>query len=268
MCGSLLESIAALIVEARRVDKIVGDAVRALFRPSILRIIRAQRSRARSRAKLDRVVPEAPGPAAIRFGRTRIGIEAGEAIVGDVGLRSKLDYTAYGDAVNAAARLEAANKELGSSICIGPAAAARCDPTLLRPLGTIVVRGRDEPLAVFDARASAQWRGVIGARSRWRSTIRHKPLPRSMNSPRSMPTIRCRNCWRRGSGPGQRTPETILSAHPAPAGTVARGRHLPAAPHCVRALRESTFPVPAAGTACAGSRSGPRPPAPCRCSRC
>ena len=36
-------------------------------------------------ASLDRVVPEAPGSPAIRFGRTRIGIETGEAIVGDVG---------------------------------------------------------------------------------------------------------------------------------------------------------------------------------------
>ena len=57
--------------------------------------------------------------ASLDFGRTRIGIETGEAIVGDVGIRAKLDYTAHGDAVNAAARLEAANKELGSTICIG-----------------------------------------------------------------------------------------------------------------------------------------------------
>src|SRR5262249_20785883 len=61
-------------------------------------------------------------PAAMKFGRTRIGIETGQAIVGDVGIRSKLDYTAHGDAVNMAARLEVANKELGSTICIGPAA--------------------------------------------------------------------------------------------------------------------------------------------------
>jgi adenylate cyclase len=71
-------------------------------------------------------------------------------IVGDVGAQAKLDYTAHGDAVNAAARLEAANKELGSSICIGPAAAARCPAEMLRPLGTIVVRGRDEAMAVFE----------------------------------------------------------------------------------------------------------------------
>jgi adenylate cyclase len=70
--------------------------------------------------------------------------------VGDVGLGAKLDYTAHGDAVNAAARLEAANKELGSTICVGPAAASRCDASLLRPLGTISLRGRDEPMAVFE----------------------------------------------------------------------------------------------------------------------
>src|SRR5262249_40124421 len=91
-----------------------------------------------------------PAPQAIDLGRTRIGIETGDAIVGDVGLRSKLDYTAYGDAVNAAARFEAANKDLASSICIGPNAAARCDPQSLRPLGTINVRGRDEFLAVYE----------------------------------------------------------------------------------------------------------------------
>src|SRR5262249_13617456 len=59
-------------------------------------------------------------------------------------------YTAHGDAVNAAARLEAANKELGSAICIGPQAASRCDATLLRPLGSIVVRGRDDEFKVYE----------------------------------------------------------------------------------------------------------------------
>ena len=64
----------------------------------------------------------------LRLGRTRVGIETGPAIVGDVGGSRKLDYTAHGNAMNAAARLEAANKELGSSICIGPGTAARLDP--------------------------------------------------------------------------------------------------------------------------------------------
>jgi adenylate cyclase len=52
--------------------------------------------------------------------------------------------------VNAAARLEAANKEFGSAICVGPAAAARCPSETFRPLGTIAVRGRTESMAVFE----------------------------------------------------------------------------------------------------------------------
>jgi class 3 adenylate cyclase len=54
------------------------------------------------------------------------------AIVGDVGIQSKLGYTAHGDGVNMATRLQACNKKLGSAICVGPVAAARCDGALLQ----------------------------------------------------------------------------------------------------------------------------------------
>jgi len=63
--------------------------------------------------------------------------------------------------VNLAARLEASNKELGSAICVGPGAAARCDAALLRPLGRLAVRGREEPIAVFEpwpSDAPPSWR--------------------------------------------------------------------------------------------------------------
>lgn len=62
------------------------------------------------------------------------------AIVGDVGIRSKLDYTAHGDVMNTAARLESLNKELGTAICIGPRTAKQCI-ALLTSLGTVEVRG-------------------------------------------------------------------------------------------------------------------------------
>src|SRR5258708_6491490 len=150
---SYCEGVAAIIVEhGGMVDKIVGDAVHALFNAPLDLDDHPRRAVAcaiaiRSWTESYRALP---APAAIGFGRTRIGIETGQAIVGDVGLRSKLDYTAHGDAVNAAARFEAANKQLGSAICVGPGTAARCDHGMFRPLGTISVRGRDEPLAVFE----------------------------------------------------------------------------------------------------------------------
>src|SRR6266849_2835134 len=146
------EGVAGIVINhGGMIDKIVGDAVHALFNaPLDLKdhpqhavecaiTIQAWSESFRRRA-----------PAAVELGRTRIGIETGPAIVGDVGIRSKLDYTAHGDAVNMAARLEACNKELGSAICVGPAAAARCDAALLRPLGQLAVRGRPEPIAVFE----------------------------------------------------------------------------------------------------------------------
>jgi adenylate cyclase len=161
---SYFEGVAAIIVEhGGMIDKIVGDAVHALFNAPLDledHPRRAVECAVAIRSWADRY-RTLPAPAAIGFGRTRIGIETGRAIVGDVGLHSKLDYTAHGDAVNAAARLEAANKQLGSSICVGPAAADRCNAGMLRPLGTISVQGRDEPLAVFEPwpdDASAEWR--------------------------------------------------------------------------------------------------------------
>ena len=147
------EGMANIIVaHGGMIDKIVGDGVHALFNaPNDLedhpgRAIECAIA-LRSWAELFRRRPEV---ASIGFGRTRIGIETGPAIVGDVGIHAKLDYTAHGDAVNVAARLERANKELGSSICIGPVAASRCDQSLLRPLGRITIRGRDDAMAVFE----------------------------------------------------------------------------------------------------------------------
>jgi adenylate cyclase len=55
----------------------------------------------------------------IALGVTRIGVDAGPAIVGNFGGGRFFDYTAYGDTINIAARLEAANKQLGTHIC-GP----------------------------------------------------------------------------------------------------------------------------------------------------
>jgi adenylate cyclase len=134
------------------IDKIVGDGVHALFNAPL--DLENHPQRAVECAIAIQTWSEAfrrrAAAAAIGLGRTRIGIETGPAIVGDVGIQSKLDYTAHGDAVNMAARLQACNKELGSAICVGPGAAARCDVPVLRPLGRLAVRGRREPIAVFE----------------------------------------------------------------------------------------------------------------------
>ena len=54
----------------------------------------------------------------VAIGVTRIGVNSGSAIVGNFGGDALFDYTAHGDAINTAARLEAANKYLGTRICV------------------------------------------------------------------------------------------------------------------------------------------------------
>lgn len=109
------------------IDKMVGDSIHALFNAPLDLPGHADAAIACARDIIqatDAFRTEGPF-AAYRIGHTRIGIETGMAVLGDVGSGSKIDYTAHGDAVNLAARLQDANKDLGTLICIGPVAAAR-----------------------------------------------------------------------------------------------------------------------------------------------
>ena len=107
------------------VAKIIGDAIQILFNAPgdqpdyATRAIAcahdldvwAQEFRERWKAK------------GVNFGATRIGVHAGPALVGNFGGSRFFDYTAYGDTINTAARLEAANKYLGTRICVSAAVA-------------------------------------------------------------------------------------------------------------------------------------------------
>lgn len=152
-----------IVAHGGLIDKFVGDAVHAFFNVPLDRPGHAEAA-VRCAIALHRWTEAArheAGPAALGFGFTRIGIETGEAIVGEIGLGSKLDYTAYGDAVNAASRLEAANKGLGTRICVGPGAAALCPPGLLVASGTVELRGIAAAVAVFEPAELATERGSL-----------------------------------------------------------------------------------------------------------
>jgi adenylate cyclase len=91
----------------------------------------------------------------VNFGATRIGVHAGPALVGNFGGSRFFDYTAYGDTINTAARLEAANKFLGTRICVSAAVADGANPFRGRPVGDLMLRGRSEPLRAFEPLSSA-----------------------------------------------------------------------------------------------------------------
>jgi class 3 adenylate cyclase len=93
----------------------------------------------------------------VNFGTTRIGIHAGPALVGNFGGNRFFDYTAYGDSINIAARLEAANKHLGTRICVSGSIAEAAENFRGRPVGELMLRGRSEPLRAFEPLTPAQF---------------------------------------------------------------------------------------------------------------
>lgn len=88
--------------------------------------------------------------AGVNFGATRIGVHAGPALVGNFGGSKFFDYTAHGDTINTAARLQAANKFLGTRICVSESVARAAENFRGRPVGDIVLRGRSEPLRAYE----------------------------------------------------------------------------------------------------------------------
>ena len=93
----------------------------------------------------------------IALGVTRIGVHAGPAIVGNFGGGRFFDYTAYGDTINIAARLEAANKQLGTRICVSAILAAKVKDFRGRPVGDLLLRGRSEALRAFEPLRAEQY---------------------------------------------------------------------------------------------------------------
>ncbi|WP_337918171.1 adenylate/guanylate cyclase domain-containing protein [Pseudaminobacter soli (ex Zhang et al. 2022)] len=83
--------------------------------------------------------------------RTRFGIHTGQAVVGSVGARERLQYTAMGDTINVASRLEGMNKETGTAILASRAVRDACLGKIeFRPLGRAQARGRGEAIEIFE----------------------------------------------------------------------------------------------------------------------
>lgn len=93
----------------------------------------------------------------VGFGVTRIRVHAGPALVGNFGGDRFFDYTAYGDTINTAATLEAANKALGTRICVSHAVASGAPGFRGRPIGDLALRGRRELLRAYEPLSAAEF---------------------------------------------------------------------------------------------------------------
>ena len=135
------------------IDKFIGDAIMAIFGAPATT---PQHGRAAVLAALDALAISDAIAGELRLRglppiATRIGVHRGQAVVGNMGSASRFDYTAIGDTVNLAARLEGANKAFGTRCLVSHTAWADVgDLVVGRQVGRVTVVGRHEPIAVFE----------------------------------------------------------------------------------------------------------------------
>ena len=133
------------------IDKFTGDGVMAIFGAHGDVAAGAREAVATARAIRERVTRltaerTAAGEPTLAFG---VGVHLGDVVLGAVGLPERSDYTALGDTVNTASRMEALTKELGVDVVISAAVAGLIGSGSATRLGEVQIRGKLAPVEVF-----------------------------------------------------------------------------------------------------------------------
>jgi adenylate cyclase len=143
-------------------DKYIGDAVVAMFGAPVEFADHAYRACVASqlvRQRLDELRRKwtsagSKWPATVGHMHTRIGLNSGAAVVGNMGSLTRFNYTMMGDTVNLAARLETAARSYGAGTLVTDAtknaAELAGDRCVFRFLDRIVVKGRSQPVPIFE----------------------------------------------------------------------------------------------------------------------
>ena len=172
------EGTAAITAAGGTLDKYVGDAIIAMFGAPLQRAdhaaaaCRAALALVEAQAHLRRRWSEAEKifPAEVLDMRTRVGLNTGTAVVGNIGSELRFNYTMMGASVNLAQRLEAAAAHYGAEILVSAhtaEVAMRDDASLVfRELDRVLLPGQNEPVTVFQLLAGGdEARGRNAARN-------------------------------------------------------------------------------------------------------
>ena len=150
-----LTAMSAAILEGDGyLDKFMGDGIMVVWNAFGTQPDHAERAVACARlmvallAQVNREWEQAPDRTPLRIG---IGVHSGEAVVGNVGSERRSQFTAIGDMVNTASRVESLNKEWGTQVLISEATAALlADRSRLGERGEAAVRGRTGAVRLFE----------------------------------------------------------------------------------------------------------------------
>ncbi len=134
------------------VDKFIGDSVFAIFNAPVEQKDHAEHA-VRCALAMDDFAEnyhKEQNKKGIPFGLTRIGVHTGTAVIGNFGSNERLEYTAQGDAVNTASRLEGLNKTLGTRICVSDATRALSPNIHFRPIASVILKGKTAAVDVWE----------------------------------------------------------------------------------------------------------------------
>jgi len=149
----LNEMTAIILRHQGTVDKYIGDSIMAFWGAPIDQhdhAERACRAALECQARLREMAAKWQEEGKTPF-HTRIGINSGEIVVGNIGSEQRFSYTAIGDAVNLASRLEGINRVYGTRIIVSQNTAGRLpDDFALRLLDFVMVRGKSEPVKIYE----------------------------------------------------------------------------------------------------------------------
>ena len=143
----------AFLAEGGTVDKFIGDAVMVFWNapnPQPDHVARACRAALAAKAAGERLNVEFEAEGLTPF-ITRFGIHVGEAVVGNVGSTERMNYTALGNTVNLAARLEGLNKQVGTTILVSEDVYLRVrDHFKFSALDAVVAKGMTKETRIFE----------------------------------------------------------------------------------------------------------------------
>jgi adenylate cyclase len=143
----------AFLAEGGTVDKFIGDAVMVFWNapnPQADHVARACRAVLAAKAANERLNTEFEADGLKPF-ITRFGIHVGEAVVGNVGSSERMNYTALGNTVNLAARLEGLNKEFGTTILVSEDVHRRVGNLFkFRAFDAVVAKGMTKETGIFE----------------------------------------------------------------------------------------------------------------------
>lgn len=164
--GDHLDFMSRIVAaHAGTVDKFIGDSVMAFWNAPASNPQHALSACKAALACRAAFLQSAQGMQAMSAGKIglRIGVNSGAALVGNIGSRDRLNYTAIGDVVNVSSRLEALNKRYGTDILIGEATLAEAgDGLITRRVDRVAVYGRRGGIQVYELLGLAETQAELG----------------------------------------------------------------------------------------------------------